>query len=670
MIHLPGLAFAAADSVAPEIVVVAMILIAVVAFLVLLRLLSRNYMKVAPNECLVVYGRRYRGPDGKPRGFKLITGGAAFIIPLLESYKRLPLDAIQIKPKVSSAPSEQGVTVTVGAVATFKVDRELHLLEAAVTRFLNGGLAKIEEIVREVLEAALRGVVATMTIEQLIKERAAFGARVQEEVKTELEKLGVVLDNFLILEILDEHGYIDALGKKQTAVVKRDAAIGESEAERDREIRVAQARREADINASEARRAGETAKAEAEKAISDANKDKETRIAQNNAFIASAQARVQVASQIAIAEESQKLNVAVVRAEEVEIEARTKLQEKERERHDAELRATIIVEAERTREATVIRAEGDRQATVIKSKGQREATVETAEGQKRSIELQAEADKTRRELTAEGEKNAAAREAEGRKAKAAAEQTEMEAVAAGEKAQLIAVADGDKAKRLAEAEGDRARRLAEAEGERAKLLAEAEGSRAKLLAEAEGVLKKAEAYERLDATGRLLEILEAAPVVIAAIGAALNEAGQGTVAPMSEAIGKGLANIDELRIVDFGGNARNGVDGNGALVPGGGGSLLSKYIDITPQTIFKILQEIRAAGLEDVVAQAFNKAGIDLRSVLNQAKTPRIEAGDDDAGHGQSENPQAVLSAAKPSAATPAAAKSATTGPMGKTTPR
>ena len=92
----------------------------------------------------------------------------------------------------------------------------------------------------------MRGVVATMTVEKLVKERTEFGTRVQEQVTSDLTTLGLLLDNFLIQDISDPGGYIDALGVKRTAEVKRDAAIAEADANRDQEIRVAEAQRESD----------------------------------------------------------------------------------------------------------------------------------------------------------------------------------------------------------------------------------------------------------------------------------------------------------------------------------------------------------------------------------------------------------------------------------------
>src|SRR4030042_147720 len=96
-----------------------------------------------------------------------------------------------------------------------------------------------------------------MTIEELIQDRQALQERILKEAVIDLAKLGLGVDLLTIQEMRDERGYIESLGKKRTAEVRRDAIIGEAEA-----------KREADITSAEASRQGETAKAVADKNIS------------------------------------------------------------------------------------------------------------------------------------------------------------------------------------------------------------------------------------------------------------------------------------------------------------------------------------------------------------------------------------------------------------------
>lgn len=51
-------------------------------------------------------------------------------------------------------------------------------------------------------------------------------------------RMGIEILSFTIKDIEDQVGYLDSLGKTQTAAVKREADIGVAEASRDAGIRV------------------------------------------------------------------------------------------------------------------------------------------------------------------------------------------------------------------------------------------------------------------------------------------------------------------------------------------------------------------------------------------------------------------------------------------------
>ena len=532
----------------------------------IVRLVVKQYRTVAPNEVLVKYGKGV----GK-EGFSLITGGSAFVMPVFQKAKTLPLDAFQVPVAVKNVPSEEGVLVTVDAIASLKIGTEQELLAAAVRRFLNSTMEEIKDFAKQPLEGCLRGVVATMTVEELVKNRTAFGGKVQEQVGSELAKLGLVVDNFLIQEISDEGGYIKALGMKRTAEVQRDAAIGKAEASRDQQIRVAEATRDSALRSAEALKVGETAKALAEQQISDAQKERDVRIATNQALVQSEQAKIAIAAKIAAAVKDKELRTATVAAEEAEVVARTTLQQQEKKRHDAELEASVIVSADREKEAKVITAEGTKQAIIL-----------TAEGQRRSIEELAAAQQLKLDREADGARAAAEHAANGRKAQASANQAELVAQAAGEQAKLEANAAGRKAQ----------------------LLAEADGNKAALLAVAAGVAEKAKAYQLLDATGKLLEVLKASPEVVAAIGQAVKVAGEGTLVPMAQAIGTGLGNIDEIRIVDMGGS-KDGADP------------ATKFVTMIQKALWSAAQNTSGLpGTAEGLMGLLKKAGIDLSAVM------------------------------------------------------
>ncbi len=536
----------------------------VIALLVILRMAAKCYVKVSPNELLVVSGRKTTDAAGHVKNYRLINGGATLVMPFIEKADLMTLSQFQTELVVNNVPSVNGVGVTVKAVASVQMGGEEPLLYALAQRFLGYEPQDIQENAKKVLEGGLRGIISTMGVEQLIQDRQEFGNKVRDHVTSDLEKIGMKMDNLVIQEISDSHGYIEALGQGQIAQVKKNAAIASAEANRDRDIKVAEAQQTAAEQSSAANRAAEVAKAKAEQEISDAQRALEIAKANNDAQVQSAQARVAIARETAQAEQNKELYGAQVAAQEAEVVAQTRLAEKEQELNNAKLKATIVVTAERNKQARIIEAEGVREAASIKAEGERQAQQILAEASRFQQEQEASAQTVKKQ-----------KEAEGMTAMAAAKQTELEAEAAGNRAKLTAEADGTRAKLQAQADGTRAQ-----------VLAEAEGISAKLLAEAEGTKKKAEAAKLLDDAAKFLLIVERAPEIIQKIGEALGKATE----PMAGAIGQGIANIEELRLVEIGG-------GNG----GAGGNALERLTNLAPQTIMSLVEKMKATGADKVL---------------------------------------------------------------------
>lgn len=145
---------------------------------------------------------------------------------------------------------------------------------------------------------------------------------------------------------------------------------------------------------------------------------------------------------------------------------------------------------------------------------------------------------------------------------------------------------------------------AKAEGEaaivREKGLAEASAIEAKLLAEAKGTLEKAKAYEKLDDTGKFLEVLNAlqtlAPAVVREFAGVMGAATAH------------LSNVDEIKIIDFGGKG----DGKGT------GSV-DKF-GAAPLEIFnKFVEGMKGTGFD--ISQLTDFIGIKGENVVEAPKT-------------------------------------------------
>tara|TARA_R110002049_G_scaffold90686_2_gene227114 strand:- start:38587 stop:39885 length:1299 start_codon:yes stop_codon:yes gene_type:complete len=199
----------------------------------------------------VVYGKVGGGESAK-----CIHGGAAFIIPVIQDYEFLDLTPMSIEVNLVNALSKQNIRVNVPSRFTIGVSTEPGVMQNAAERLLGLGLPDIQELAKEIIFGQLRLVVASMDIEEINNDRDKFLTNISQSVETELKKVGLKLINVNITDIVDESGYIEALGKeaaahainaarKSVAEKTRDGSIGEANAVQDERTQVAAANAQA-----------------------------------------------------------------------------------------------------------------------------------------------------------------------------------------------------------------------------------------------------------------------------------------------------------------------------------------------------------------------------------------------------------------------------------------
>ena len=386
------------------------ILLGLLGLFAAMALFARNYVKVPPSTVAIFYGRKHTLVDEKGQrstvGFRVVRGGAALRVPVLEKVEYLSLNVISIPLKISRAYTKEGVAVTVEAVANVKIAGDDGSLRNAAERFLGMTTEKIKEIIFLTLEGHLRAILGTLTVEEINADRQAFAQKMTDEAAVDLKKMGVNIDILTIQQISDEQGYLDALGKRRTAEVKRDAVVGEAQAQRDAMIKSALADQE-----------GKTKRYEADIAIAQSLRDKETKQAEFNAAVQAKTAEAEQSGPLATAIARQRVTEQETRIDQVRKQQEVLVQEQEVARREKELQATVVKPAQAEREAAILRAEGEKQATIIR------------------------AEATSKELEYEG----------------AGEASKIERVGRAEAAKVLAVGEAEaeviKKKLLAEAEG-------------------------------------------------------------------------------------------------------------------------------------------------------------------------------------------------------------------------
>ncbi len=298
-------------------------------FAVSILMVAKNVLYVAqPNEIFVFSGwSKRRTSDGRDIAYRFIKGGRAFRVPLFESVDRMDLTNMIIELKVKNAYSRGGIPLTILGVANIKVPGEEPLLHNALERFLGKSRAEIMEVAQETLEGNLRGVLATLTPEQVNQDKEAFAGRLTEEAEHDLSQIGLVLDTLKIQNVSDEVGYLDAIGRTRSAEVRRNAQIAE-----------ARTKAEAAEQKWQNTMAGELSKLEAQ--IRVAMKDNERRIAdaqtKRSAMIAEQQAEVRAL----ISQAQAEIQMQEARVEQVKLRLQADLiQPAEAERQKAEQNA-------------------------------------------------------------------------------------------------------------------------------------------------------------------------------------------------------------------------------------------------------------------------------------------------------------------------------------------
>ena len=209
--------------------------IAALVLLLVLFVLSR--IKVAgPNQAFIVTGRQGREVTSASgitsrdaSGQKVVMGASVFVLPVVQKLHTLDLSSRRIPVGIRGAVSKQGVKCDLEGVAIVKVGGTEDSVRAAAQRFLNQQEG-IDTFTSEVLAGALRSIVGRLTIEEIIRDRAAFASAVAEEAESSLTGQGLVLDTFQLQDIQAEGSYLADLGRPEAARVLKEASIAEARA--------------------------------------------------------------------------------------------------------------------------------------------------------------------------------------------------------------------------------------------------------------------------------------------------------------------------------------------------------------------------------------------------------------------------------------------------------
>jgi len=311
-------------------VFVAVGLIFALAIIFVIMIVKSLIVICPPNRVAVISGRQRVLTDGRTVGYRILKGGRTLRIPLLEKVSWMDLNTIPLDVSVTNAFSRGAIPLNVQGIANVKVSSTEGLLENAAERFLDFPSAHIGQIAKETLEANLRGVLATLSPEEVNEDRLKFSQVLIDEADDDMKTLGLSLDVLKIQNVTDDVLYLESIGRKLTAEVIRDAKV--AEANRKSESQQAEAK---------SRQLAEIGQVQADKAIVEQQNELRVRTAELDALGRAKEEQAKVAGDTARAVAEQELQ-----AERIELEKR-------------KLEANVVTPARADLEAQQLNAQGE-----------------------------------------------------------------------------------------------------------------------------------------------------------------------------------------------------------------------------------------------------------------------------------------------------------------------
>ena len=208
---------------------IALGVIALIIIVAIVLVIKNTLFICSPNQVLIFSGGKVRYSDNIIRGYRIIKGGRGIRIPLLEKVSRMDLTNMIIEVNVSNAYTKGGIPLAITGVANIKIAGVEPIIHNALERFLDKSKFEIMKIAKETLEGNLRGVMASLTPEQVNEDKEAFTRTLLGEAGEDFGKLGLVLDTLQIQKVTDQVSYLNSIGRVQNASLLREAKIAEAQ---------------------------------------------------------------------------------------------------------------------------------------------------------------------------------------------------------------------------------------------------------------------------------------------------------------------------------------------------------------------------------------------------------------------------------------------------------
>lgn len=348
---------------------------AAIVVLSLIMFFVGRYKRCPSNKVLVISGK-----VGNGQSSKCISGGGAFIWPVIQQYAFLDLSPMSLDVPLSDALSLENIRVAVPATVTVAISRDAIVQQNAAARLLDLQEQDIINLAKDLILGQMRQVIASMKIDEINRDRDAFLKKIDASLEPELNKIGLTPINVNIRDIKDASGYIEATGRKAAAFAVQQANADVADQEKAGAIRVAEAQQEKLVKVAEANRTQLIGVANAERdkqiGVTSAQKDQAMRVAdfsrEQIVSVSAAEATAAEGKAAAAVRQAEAMRLAQSAQAEAEAavevarnQAQTKAALANAARVEAEQTAALVSTAKAEAEKVVIQANASKQQKVL-----------------------------------------------------------------------------------------------------------------------------------------------------------------------------------------------------------------------------------------------------------------------------------------------------------------
>ena len=360
------------------------IAIVIVAVLII-GLLIASYHKTGPDQAMVITGallgksKSIDANEDVNSRYKIVKGGGAFIIPVLQQMGLIDLGTMKIDVDVPNTQTQTMVPVNVNATAILRVGSPKSMIAIAAEKIMNLSDEALESQLSEMVRGQIRTIVSEMEPAELVKNKQKFSDSVLENVVSQMGQFGLEVTGLTITKIDDDNGFYKSMYEPDIAAKQRDAANAKARAQREtREV------------AAQEEQAAQEAEQKTKQNVSNFNKTTAIVEAQNEqeSKAAEAEANRIIAEKNGDTEIMKQEKAAQVATKNVEI-AKQRYQAEVVAKQQADSDALRInadadaysVKATAEAKAAQVRAEGTAEADVIRVSGEAKADAQAKLGE-------------------------------------------------------------------------------------------------------------------------------------------------------------------------------------------------------------------------------------------------------------------------------------------------